>query len=261
MAQLAFGEVACGDGVAADKRKSHTCLGARRGGSAPLAPNSTEMSLRGPERATLPSKWAHDNGAMSTWTRNLRLATVVAGAGLAWCEWRTWRASRDALPADRLDPGRIADGEAILVLGCPRPALYRWRVRIAVRSTDPSRARFVFSGAAVRSALSEAQMMADYAVVALGVPAANIRLEDRSRTTVENVTNSIPLFADAPAIKIASNTFHARRARYILRDESSELAARLVRARDYIPVEWGPLHALMALHELVRRTVRRVRTS
>jgi hypothetical protein len=130
-------------------------------------------------------------------------------------------------------------------------------VRIAVRSTDPSHARFVFSGGAVRSALSEAQMMANYAVVSLGVPTANIRLDDQSRTTVENVTNSIPLVADAPAIKIVSNTFHARRARYILGNESPELAARLVRARDYIPCEWGPLHTLMAAHELCRRLVRR----
>lgn len=197
---------------------------------------------------------------MSTWTRNLRVVTVAACAGLAWCEWRTWRASREALPSDGLDPRRIADGEAILVLGCPLPALHRWRVRIAVRSTDPSHARFVFSGGAVRSALSEAQMMANYAVVSLGVPAANIRLDDQSRTTAENITNSIPLLADAPAIKIASNTFHARRARYLLRDESPELAARLVRARDYVPAEWGPLHALMAVHELVRRTIWRART-
>lgn len=108
----------------------------------------------------------------------------------------------------------------------------------------------------MRSELSEAQMMADYAE-SLGVPAANIILEDQSRTTVENVTNSIPLLADAPAIKIASNTFHARRARRILRDESPELAARLVRTRDYIPGEWGPLHLVMLVHEALRALVRR----
>lgn len=147
----------------------------------------------------------------------------------------------------------------MLVLGCPRPALYRWRVRIAVRSTDPSRARFIFCGAAVKSTLSEAQMMANYAVVSLGVPATNIDLEDRSTTTVENITESMQLLADAPAIKIASNTFHARRARRILRDQSPELAARLVRARDYIPGEGGPLHAVMMVHEFVRERVTKAR--
>jgi uncharacterized SAM-binding protein YcdF (DUF218 family) len=183
------------------------------------------------------------------------VAAAVA-AGLAWGEWRTWRASRDDLPAAGLDPGRVEDGEVVLVLGCPLAALHRWRVRIAVRSTDPSRARFVFSGAAVRSTLSEAQMMANYAVLSLGVPADNVVLEDQARTTVENIANSIPLMVDAPAIKIASNTYHARRARRILRDQSPELATRLVRCRDYIPGEWGPLHAILLVHELFRNRVR-----
>ncbi|MCV7284510.1 YdcF family protein [Mycolicibacterium wolinskyi] len=190
---------------------------------------------------------------MGIWTRG----AIVVGTALAWCEWLTWRASREDLPAEGLDPGRVEDGEVILVLGCPRPALHRWRVRIAVRSTDAARARFIFSGGAVRSELSEAQMMANYAVVTLGVPATNIALEDQSRTTVENITNSIPMMADSPAVKIASNTFHARRARRILRDESPELAARLVRARDYLPCEWGLAHALMVAHEMLRRRVAR----
>jgi uncharacterized SAM-binding protein YcdF (DUF218 family) len=198
-----------------------------------------------------------DNGAMTKWTKSIGVTTVAVGAALAWCEWRTWLASREALPVDGVDPGRVQDGEAILVLGCPLPVLHRWRVRIAVRSTDPSHARFVFSGGAARSELSEAQMMANYAVVSLGVPAANIVLEDQARSTAENITNSMPLLADAPAIKIASNTFHARRARYLLRDQSPELAARLVRARDYIPGEGGLLHALMAVHELCRAQIRR----
>lgn len=190
---------------------------------------------------------------MGIWTRG----AIVVGTALAWCEWLTWRASREDLPAERLDPSRVEDGEVILVLGCPRPALHRWRVRIAVRSTNAARARFIFSGGAVRSELSEAQMMANYAVVTLGVPAANIALEDQSTTTVENITNSLPLLADAPAVKIASNTFHARRARRILRTESPELAARLVRARDYIPGEWGLAHAFMLAHEVFRRRVSR----
>ena len=140
-------------------------------------------------------------------------------------------------------------GESVLVLGCPQPVLQRWRVRIAVRSTDPDCARFVFSGGAVRTKLPEARMMADYAVVRLGVSAENVVVEDQSRTTVENIVNSVPLMSDSPAIKIASDTFHARRARQILRRESPELAQRLVRARDYIPFEWGPLHVLLLVFE------------
>jgi DUF218 domain len=163
------------------------------------------------------------------------------------------------LPAEANDIGRVVSGESVLVLGCPLPVLQRWRVRIAVRSTDPDRARFVFSGAAVRTQVPEAKMMAEYAVKKCGVPAANVLVEDQSRTTVENVVNSAPLMADSPAIKIASNTFHARRARQILHDESPELARRLVRARDYIPVEWGPLHAVLVAHEGFRN--RRARSA
>ncbi|WP_308192939.1 YdcF family protein [Mycobacterium sp. PSTR-4-N] len=181
-------------------------------------------------------------------SRIASLATVL-GVVFGWAEWTTWKASRDVLPPGAAGPGHAVPGESVLVLGCPLPVLQRWRVRIAVRSTDPDRARFVFSGGPVRGAVPEAQMMADYAVRELGVPARNVTIEDRSRTTVENIVNSVPLMADSPAIKIASNTFHARRARQILRDESPELAARLVRARDYLPMEWGPLHVALVAFE------------
>ncbi len=174
---------------------------------------------------------------------------AVLGVAFGWAEWITWKASRDVLPPGAVGPGRVVPGESVLVLGCPLPVLQRWRVRIAVRSTDPDYARFVFSGGAVRGAVPEAQMMADYAVRELGMPPHNVIVEDQSRTTVENIVNSMPLMTDSPAIKIASNTFHARRARQILRDEAPELAARLVRARDYLPMEWGPLHAALVAFE------------
>jgi uncharacterized SAM-binding protein YcdF (DUF218 family) len=181
---------------------------------------------------------------------------AALAAVFGWAEWRTWRASREALPAQATDPARIEPGESVLVLGCPLPILQRWRVRIAVRSTNPNRARFVFSGGAVHGPVPEARMMADYAIRKLGVPVHAVVVEDQSRTTVENIANSAPLMADSPAIKIASNTFHARRARRILQDESPELADRLVRARDYIPFEWGPLHALMLAYESSRDRLR-----
>jgi uncharacterized SAM-binding protein YcdF (DUF218 family) len=94
--------------------------------------------------------------------------------------------------------------------------------------------------------------MADYAVESVDVPAGNVILEERARTTVENIVNSIPLMEDAPAIKIASDTFHARRARRILGDRSPDLATRLVGTRDYIPGEWGLLHAVLVAFEMYR---------
>jgi uncharacterized SAM-binding protein YcdF (DUF218 family) len=185
--------------------------------------------------------------------RQVRLG-VVAGACLAtgWSEWKTWRASREFFPSGATDPHQVVNGETILVLGCPTPVLHRWRVRVAIRSTDPRRAKFIFSGAAVRTPISEAQMMADYAVHKLGVPAANVVIEDQSRSTVENVANSTPLLAGSPAVKIASNTFHARRARLTLCAESPDIAAHLVRARDYKPFEWGLMHPVLLIFELYR---------
>jgi uncharacterized SAM-binding protein YcdF (DUF218 family) len=175
----------------------------------------------------------------------MAVTSAAVAAVFGWAEWRTWRASREFYPAGATAAGQIVPGESVLVLGCPLPVLQRWRVRIAVRSTDPQLARFVFSGGAVHTPVSEAQMMADYAIHTLGVPTANIIIEDRSRTTVENVINSAPLMADSPAVKIASNTLHARRARRIMFDESPQLAKRLAPTRDYLPGEWGPLHAML----------------
>jgi DUF218 domain len=178
------------------------------------------------------------------------MGAAGAAAGLiGWAEWKTWSVSRDLLSISvPRDGARVS----VLVLGCPLPVLQRWLVRIAVRSTDPERARFVFSGGAVRTPVSEAQMMADYAVQALGVPPGNVTIEDQSRTTAENIVNSAELLADDSVIMIASNTFHARRARQLIRDESPELASRLIRARDYIPLEWGLLHLLLVAFESYR---------
>ena len=100
-------------------------------------------------------------------------------------------------------------------------------------------------------------MMADYAVHELRVPLHNVVVEDQSTSTLENIVNSAPLMVDSPAIKIASNTMHALRARAILSEQSPELATRLVRARDYIPFEWGVLHVLMLAYDGYRYVRRR----
>jgi uncharacterized SAM-binding protein YcdF (DUF218 family) len=185
-------------------------------------------------------------------------ALVLAIGLLGLAEWATWLASRAMLPAGGTDAGRIRADETVVVLGCPLPILHRWRARIAVRSTDPNLARFVFSGGAVRSEVPEAQMMADYAVRVLGLSPDNIVIEDKSRTTEENILNSTAFLADAPAIKIASNSFHALRARMILRDVAPDLGDRLVRARDYIPFEWGLLHAAMLTYDGYRYLLARL---
>ncbi|WP_223691647.1 YdcF family protein [Leifsonia poae] len=182
--------------------------------------------------------------------------TIVAGAEVC-----TWRASSRALPVGRLDPGRREPGEVVLVLGYRSAAtgrsnaMQRWRTRIAVRSADPETARFVFSGAATRGGRSEAAVMAQYAVE-LGVPRERIVLEERARSTWENILFSIPLLESAPSITIASNTFHALRARRYLMEQSPELAARLSRADDYRAGENWPVKPLLLGYEWVRAITR-----
>ncbi len=68
----------------------------------------------------------------------------------------------------------------------------------------------------------------------------------------------VPLMAASPAIQIASNTFHPRRARQILCDESPELAGRLVPIEGFLADGVGPLHAVLVAFEGYR--VRRSRT-
>ncbi|WIM88612.1 YdcF family protein [Candidatus Mycobacterium wuenschmannii] len=188
----------------------------------------------------------------NTW---IAVASGVIAVTLGWSEWATWKASREFYPT-RSGAAGDASATNVLVLGCPIPVLQRWRVRIAVRSGDPQRARFIFSGGAVRTPVAEATMMADYAVHSLGVPASHTVIEDASRTTIENIANSAPLLAEGGSITIASNTFHAHRARRILRDTAPTLADRLVPASDYRPFEWGPLHAALLAHEGYRRATR-----
>jgi uncharacterized SAM-binding protein YcdF (DUF218 family) len=90
--------------------------------------------------------------------------------------------------------------------------------------------------------------MADHLVDALGVPRENVVLEECARTTWENIAYSIPLIEQALSIEIASNTFHARRARKYLAKQSPLLAARLHRA-DYVPGELVLAKLVLALYE------------
>ena len=147
-------------------------------------------------------------------------AGAVAAAVVAISEFDAWRASRDGIPAEHVDRPTPPDA-TVLVLGfrgkSDEPNLVqRWRTRTAIRSVDPRRATFVFSGASAEPGWrSEAAVMADIAVE-LGVARDRIVLEETARTTWENVERSIPLLQDATAIVIASNTFHARKARHYL---------------------------------------------
>ncbi|WP_432753937.1 YdcF family protein [Streptomyces sp. JL2001] len=184
-----------------------------------------------------------------------RTGLAIAGAAtLAWGEWLNWRWSR-ALVGSGGSAGSGA--EAVVVLGYRNPqaaanVINRWRVRAGIRSltTDSARAtRVIFTGGAIGNGAAEAQLMADYATSVLKFD-GTVLLEDRSRTTWENITNVIPLLEDVDRIKIVSQPAHALKARVYLRRQRPDLAESLVRGHDYRPGEWVVVKPLLALYGL-----------
>lgn len=181
---------------------------------------------------------------------------VAAGVALviAVAEVHAWSASRSRYPRTP-ETGTDDARDVVLVLGYRSRedgrinALQAWRVRIALRSAPPG-ALFVFSGAAVHGLRPEADVMADYAA-ARGVPATDIVRERAARSTRENISCSLPWLREARTIRIASNTFHARRARGYLRELAPELHARLRPTRDFRPLELGPLRVALTVYDAV----------
>jgi uncharacterized SAM-binding protein YcdF (DUF218 family) len=183
-----------------------------------------------------------------------RKTLVVLGLfGLAaWGEFVHWRASR-AQAHERL-PAR---SEAVVVLGYRNTradranALNRWRVRAALRSIDSSLASttLVCSGGSCAAPVSEAALLAHYAVAELGFT-GTVRLDETSLSTWQNVENVIPLIEDADQIKFVSNPLHALKARLYLHHQRPDLAERLVRCNDYRFGEAWPVKPLFALHGL-----------
>jgi hypothetical protein len=117
----------------------------------------------------------------------------------------------------------------------------------------------VLSGGAVAGGTPEAELMAAYARDVCGYRGP-LSLDVESRSTWQNVTNVIPLLEGAARIKIVSHSVHAEKARAYLWRQRPDLAARLVRARDYRAGEWvlaKPALALIGLRNLRRLTTAR----
>ncbi|WP_211129074.1 YdcF family protein [Sinomonas albida] len=160
---------------------------------------------------------------------------AVLAAVLLWGEIVHWRARRRRL-GSRPGPG---GREAVLVLGfknrSTRPNLVnRFRVRAGLRSLDPEPGSsvLILSGGGVGSEVPEAELMASYARERRGYDGP-LLTETASRTTWENIQNTIPLIEDADRIKIVSNSLHAEKGRAYLRKLRPDLADRLVQADEY----------------------------
>lgn len=181
-------------------------------------------------------------------------AWVVAAAGigfLLWGELISERASTRGLEA-----GRAGARRTVLVLGFgnhgPRAnAVNRYRVRVGLRTLRSDHDVLIFSGGAVRGSEPEARILARYAIEK-GYHARPL-LETESRSTEENIRNSIPLLQDADEIAIVSNALHAERARGLLRAQRPDLAARLIRADNYRFGEIPVIKAVAAALALLER--------
>lgn len=182
-------------------------------------------------------------------------AAVLLLALLGWGEVEHWRASRRRLG----DPPPAAD-EVVVVLGYRNGgdranAVNRWRVRAGLRSLAGPDSRLVLSGGPTSDGRPEADLMADYARETRGYRGP-LTVETESRSTWQNIQNVMPLIEDAGRIKIVSHSLHAEKARAYLWRQRPDLAARLVRGRDYRLGEW--ILAKPALAVLGRRNLRRL---
>lgn len=176
----------------------------------------------------------------------------MAGAvgAVVWGEVAAWRASTQYLPsrASRFDE---SGAKTIVVLGCPSAPdgspswVQRYRIRIALRCYRRGDAVIFCGGITRGSVRSEAAVMADHAV-SLGLPRDSVVVEGRSQTTWQNIENALPLIGPGPVV-VASNTFHARRARRYIWLQDKAVGGRLREGCDYRPGELFWLKPLMAV--------------
>ena len=125
-------------------------------------------------------------------------------------------------------PQRLRMADVIVVLGNRPPTdadgnvmpETRRRVEAGVELFEAGLAEgMVMSGGPAPHGRVEAEVMRDLAVE-LGVPASAIRIEGRSRDTIENARNTLALLCDGPrpccpSIIVVSSPYHLRRARYL----------------------------------------------
>ena len=175
---------------------------------------------------------------------------------LGWSEWVHCRASGRQVGIPTSAPGR----QAILVLGCRNRGtranyLNRYRVRVALRSIDDDATEtvLIFCGGGVGRDVPEADLLRRHALE-LGYNGAFV-LERDSRTTWENIANTVDLLQEFDTVKVASNSLHAEKARAYLWQQRPDLGRRLVPARDYTFGEISfvkPLAALRSVRNLHR---------
>lgn len=151
--------------------------------------------------------------------RGFGISVLAVALFAAFCGWRVWHVGQSVLPPDYR-------GGAAVVLGAAawgsRPSpVFRERLNHAVALYKSGRVRkLAFTGGAVKKGfMSEAEVGRRYALKQ-GVPAADILLESKSRTTYENLANIRSLLHEERIHKIVivSDPMHLARAAAVARD-------------------------------------------
>jgi uncharacterized SAM-binding protein YcdF (DUF218 family) len=186
--------------------------------------------------------------------RLLRAGAVMYAVLAVWAEVSHWRSSNRML-GTKSGSGR---SDAVVVLGFRNPGatanlVNRYRVRAGVRSLSlQNDSVLVLSGGSVAGDVPEAALMEEYARDVLGYT-GRVLLETDSRSTWQNIENSIPLIAHADTIKIVSNSPHAEVAREYLWTQRPDLAERLVRGDEHRFGEIVPIKIAATLRALLYR--------
>lgn len=156
--------------------------------------------------------------------------------------------------ASRLVGEAHGEHTAVVVLGFANRssdinAVNRWRVRSGIATAELYRADVLVLSGGDPGGYCEAEIMAKYAQE-LGYR-GTVEIEDASRTTEENLQNSMHFVESASRIALVSNPLHAYRARKLFGRLRPDLARRLVRTVDVRAGRWSILIPLGTLVEAV----------
>ncbi len=132
----------------------------------------------------------------------------------------------------------------------------QWRVRSGIATAEHYSADVIVFAGGDPAGFCESEIMATYAHK-LGYR-GEVEIERESRTTEENLRNSMSFLDVADRIAIVSNPFHAYRARKILRTLRPDRASLLVRTIDVRAGRWSILIPLGTVVESAVLTRERI---
>jgi uncharacterized SAM-binding protein YcdF (DUF218 family) len=184
------------------------------------------------------------------WQQLLRLALVILILMIVCSESFDWFASTIAANPPR---GKTC---IVLVLGYPSKSdgtpdpVQELRVAAGVQAyRHNSCSQIVFSGAAVKNQIVEAETMAKLASRS-GMQSNRILMETQARNTWENIKRSMPFLEKYDSILIASDSLHAQRGRRYLCKQRPDLCDQAFVTAEYRPLDHWWWKIATALNEL-----------